>query len=52
MPKSDVDVDELVARGVRELFSQYKGGKRLNVAAKACELGVHKDCLSLVSLNK
>jgi hypothetical protein len=45
MPNSNADIDDLVAKGVRELLSEYEDGERLNVAAKARELGVHKDRL-------
>jgi Tc5 transposase DNA-binding domain len=45
MPNSYADTDELVARGIRELLEEHEEGERLNVAAKARELGVHKDRL-------
>jgi Tc5 transposase DNA-binding domain len=45
MPDSNADIDELVARGVRELREEHEEGERFNVAAKARELGVHKDRL-------
>jgi AraC-like DNA-binding protein len=45
MPDSHADTDELVARGVRELLEEHEEGERLGVAAKARELGVHKDQL-------
>ena len=45
MPNSNADIDDLVAKGVRELLTEHKDGERLNVAAKARELGVYKDRL-------
>jgi hypothetical protein len=42
---SNADIDELVVKGVRELLSEHEDGERLNVAAKARELGVYKDRL-------
>jgi hypothetical protein len=45
MPNSYADTDELVARGIQELLEEHEEGERLNVAAKARELGVHKDRL-------
>jgi hypothetical protein len=45
MPDLQADIDELVAKGVRELFSEDEVGERPNVAAKARELEVSKDRL-------
>jgi hypothetical protein len=45
MPNSNTDIDDLVARGVRELLSKYEDGKHLNIAAKVHELKVYKDHL-------
>ena len=45
MPNSNTDIDELVDRAVRELRAEYEYGERVNVAAKAREIGVHKDRL-------
>ena len=45
MPDSNADIDDLVDKGVRELLSEHETGERLNVAAKARELGVHRDRL-------
>jgi transcriptional regulator of acetoin/glycerol metabolism len=45
MPDSNADIDDLVAKGVRELLSEYEEGERPNVTAKARELGVYKDRL-------
>jgi Tc5 transposase DNA-binding domain len=45
MPDLQADIDELVAKGVRELLSEDEAGERPNVAVKARELGVPKDRL-------
>jgi hypothetical protein len=45
MPDSNADIDDLVAKGVRELLSEYEQGVRPNVAAKARELRVYRDRL-------
>jgi hypothetical protein len=45
MPDLQADIDELVAKGVRELLSENEAGERSNVAVKARELGVSKDRL-------
>jgi hypothetical protein len=45
MPDIQANIDELVAKGVRELLSEDKAGERPNVAVKARELGVLKDRL-------
>jgi hypothetical protein len=45
MPDLQADIDELVAKGVRELLSEDEAEERSNVAVKARELGVLKDRL-------
>jgi Tc5 transposase DNA-binding domain len=45
MPNSNTDIDELVDRAVREICAEREDGERVNVAAKAREIGVHKDRL-------
>jgi hypothetical protein len=45
MPDIQANIDELVAKGVRELLSEDEAGERPNVAVKARELGVLKDWL-------
>jgi hypothetical protein len=45
MPKSSADIDELVDKAVRELHAEYEEGEHRGVAAKAREIGVHKDRL-------
>jgi hypothetical protein len=45
MPDLQADIDELVAKGVRELLLEDKAEERPNVAVKARELGVSKDRL-------
>ena len=43
MPVSNEDTDDLVDRAVREIRAEEEEGERPNVAAKARELGVHRD---------
>jgi DDE superfamily endonuclease/Tc5 transposase DNA-binding domain len=45
MPNSNTDIDEVVDRAVREICAEREDGERVNVAAKAREIGVHKDRL-------
>jgi hypothetical protein len=45
MPKSSVDINELVDKAVRELQVEYKEGERYGVAAKTREIRVHKNRL-------
>ena len=45
MSKTNVDTDELVVKGVRELLSEYQDGECPNVVIKMRKLGVHKDRL-------
>ena len=43
MPISNEDTDDLVDKAVREILAEREDGERSNVAAKARELGIHKD---------
>ena len=43
MPISNEDTDDLVDKVVREILAEREDGERSNVAAKARELGIHKD---------
>ena len=45
MSSSNTDIDDLVAKDVRELLIEHKDGERLNVTVKVRKLGVYKDRL-------
>ena len=43
MPNSDENIDDLVDKTVREIFTERENGERLNVLTKVYELNIHKD---------